>query len=78
MQYNQYITKKRCKIVGIGGNVNIPYGTICDVVDGYILYKNKIVCARRSQNGKIISGDMIKIIQMKKSKGKSLHMNYII
>ena len=26
MQYNQYITKKRYKIVGIGGNVNIPYG----------------------------------------------------
>lgn len=52
MKYNQYITKKRCKINGIGGNVNIPYGTICDVVDGYIMYKNKIVCACRSQNGK--------------------------
>ena len=52
MQYNQYITKKRCKINGIGGDVNIPYGTICNVVDGYIMYKNKIVCACRSQNGK--------------------------
>ena len=39
-------------IVGIGGNVNIPYGTICNVVDGYIMYKNKIVYACRSQNGK--------------------------
>ena len=27
-------------------------GTICNVVDGYIMYKNKIVCACRSQNGK--------------------------
>ena len=52
MVYTQYITKKRCKINGISGNVNIPYGTICDVVDGYILYNHKIVCACRSQNGK--------------------------
>lgn len=32
--------------------MNIPYGTICNVVDGCIMYKNKIVYACISQNGK--------------------------
>ena len=52
MNYRNYITKKRCKIKGIGGDFNIPYGTVCKVVDGFIIYDKRIVCAVRSQNGK--------------------------
>ena len=52
MNYRNYITKKRCKIKGIGGDFNIPYGTVCKVVDGFIIYDKRIICAVRSQNGK--------------------------
>lgn len=50
MKYNQYIVKKRYKGQGIGGYVNIPYGTICDVSEEFIYYNGVKVCAVTSQN----------------------------
>ena len=45
MIYNAYITKRRVRVNGICGTVNIPYGTILPVEGEYILYENKRLCA---------------------------------
>lgn len=50
MKYKQYIVKKRFKGKGIGGHVNIPYGTICDVSEEFIYYNGVPICAVTSQN----------------------------
>lgn len=52
MKYNQYITKKRIKTdTAICGDINLPYGTICDVDGEFICYNGNIICAITSQNG---------------------------
>lgn len=50
MKYNQYIVKKRYKGQAIGGYMNIPYGTICDVSEGFIYCNGVQICAVTSQN----------------------------
>lgn len=50
MEYKSYITRKRAKFEGIGGKVNIPYGTVLTSQDGFIMHQNKRVCGITSQN----------------------------
>lgn len=52
MKYDQYIVKKRLRALAICGTVNIPWGTILPVVDGFIIYKGQHLCAITSQNAK--------------------------
>ena len=50
MEKAQYIVKKRMRVEGIGGRVNLPYGTRLEAVDGLILYNGAAVCATTSRN----------------------------
>lgn len=50
MEYNHYITVRRARIVGICGEVNIPYGTEIEAADGFLLFEGKPLCATDSQN----------------------------
>lgn len=52
MEYGQYIVKKRMRENGITGRVNIPWGTILPVVDGFIQHNGQAVCATTSENAK--------------------------
>lgn len=45
-----YITRKRTKINGIGGAINLPYGTEVDVVNDFLVYHGKCICFVTSQN----------------------------
>ena len=50
MKYAQYIAKKRFKGIAIGGTVNIPFGTVCDVRGDFIFYGDIKICAVSSFN----------------------------
>ncbi len=51
MEHNSYIARKRARFTGIGGiPVNIPYGTVLEAREGFILFKGRPVCAVISQN----------------------------
>lgn len=51
MVYKQYICKKRFKGQAICGQVNIPYGTILENFDNFLVTDNHdIICAITSQN----------------------------
>lgn len=50
MKYNKYIVKKRFKGQAIDGYINLPYGTICEFIDGFIFFNDKRICAITSQN----------------------------
>ena len=52
MEYGQYIAKKRMRVPGICGPVNIPWGTVLAAVDGFLIHEGKAVCAIRSENTK--------------------------
>lgn len=52
MKYDKYITKKRMKTLGICGHVNIPWGTVLDVHDDFILHQGNRLCAVTSANAK--------------------------
>lgn len=45
-----YIAIKRAKFHSLSGNVNIPYGTKIDCVDGILSIEGKPLCADHSQN----------------------------
>ena len=47
--YNSFFCRKRAKFPGIDGPVNIPYGTVLDCQDGFLIHKCKKVCAAESQ-----------------------------
>lgn len=47
---NKLITKKRMQITGITGQVNIPYGTEVEAVNGLIFHRGKAICAVTSRN----------------------------
>lgn len=53
MEHKTYITNRRTKIQGIGGYVNIPYGTEVGVDSGYIHYQGVLICAVTSENAHI-------------------------
>lgn len=50
MEKAQYIVKKRMRVEGIGGRVNLPYGTRLEAVDGLIIHQGAAVCAVTSRN----------------------------
>ena len=50
VNHKRYITRKRARIEGICGKVNIPYGTALETEDGYLLYEGSRLCAVTSQN----------------------------
>lgn len=50
MVNQHYITRKRTKLDGIDGAVNIPYGTSVEVVDECLVYQGKRICFVTSQN----------------------------
>ncbi len=52
MIYTKYITKKRMRLNAICGAVNLPWGTILPVVDGFIVRGSDRICAAKSQNAK--------------------------
>ncbi|MEG1578158.1 MAG: hypothetical protein RR336_05270, partial [Oscillospiraceae bacterium] len=52
MIYTRYITKKRMRLNAICGAVNLPWGTILPVVDGFIVRGADRICAEKSQNAK--------------------------
>lgn len=45
-----YITIRRFHAAAICGNVNLPYGTACECVNGIITYEGNQLCYNRSQN----------------------------
>ena len=50
MKYTQYIVKKRYKQNAIDGYVNLPYGTLCDVIGEFIYWNAQKICAITSQS----------------------------
>ena len=50
VNHKRYITRKRARIEGIYGKVNIPYGTALETKDGYLLYEGSRLCVVTSQN----------------------------
>lgn len=45
-----YIAIKRARFLSLSGDVNIPYGTKIDCVDGILSIEGKPLCADHSQN----------------------------
>ena len=43
MEKIPYIVKKRMRLEGIGGRVNLPYGTRLEAVDGVIIHKGAAI-----------------------------------
>lgn len=52
MKYGQYIVKKRMRIEGINGRVNIPWGTVLPVSGDFIMHQGRALCATGSENRK--------------------------
>lgn len=48
--YNRYIARRRVRIKGICGEINIPYGTVVNAEDGFLLWKGHRLCSISSQN----------------------------
>lgn len=50
MEYKTYITNRRAKIQGIGGYVNLPYGTEVSVDGRFLYYQGMPICSVTSNN----------------------------
>lgn len=50
MEYSCYVARKRCRIDGINGTVNIPWGTVLEARDGFLWWQGKPLCGLNSQN----------------------------
>lgn len=46
----RYVTRRRARFNGISGQVNIPYGTVLEAQDGFLMWQGKRLCAATSQN----------------------------
>lgn len=46
----QYIVHKRFKGLCISGQVNIPYGTVCEEKDGTIYHNDRPICYKGSED----------------------------
>lgn len=46
----KYITHRRFKDIAICGDVNLPAMTICDEINGIIIYDDKPLCSITSEN----------------------------
>lgn len=51
MEYRHYMVRRRCKINGIDGPVNLAYGTLVTAKEGMIMYGGGRVCLAGSENG---------------------------
>lgn len=51
MPYKHYMVRKRCRVEGIDGPVNLRYGTLVNCENGIIMYEGKRVCLAQSENG---------------------------
>ena len=51
MEHKTYITNRRAKIQGIGGYVNLPYGTEVSVEGRFLYYQGKSICSVTSNDG---------------------------
>lgn len=50
MEHQRYLTRRRARFEGIGGKVNLPYGTVLYQQGGFIFHGKQRVCAVGSQN----------------------------
>lgn len=50
MEYSSYIVKRRARFNAICGQVNIPYGTKVEAVDGFLVLNGDRLCGTFSQN----------------------------
>ena len=50
MEVSRYIARRRARFNGISGQVNIPYGAVLEVQDGFLWWKGEQLCAVTSQN----------------------------
>lgn len=48
--FNRYVCHRRAKFDGIGGKVNIPYGTVLTNQGGILMHKGTAVCMDTSQH----------------------------
>lgn len=51
VNHRRYVARRRARIVGCNGQkVNIPYGSILEAQDGFLLWKGEPLCVDTSQN----------------------------
>ncbi len=51
MEYSQYVARRRARFKGCEGQqVNIPYGTVLEAQDGFLLWEGKRLCVDTSNN----------------------------
>lgn len=50
MEHRSYIARRRAKFTGLCGQVNIPYGTVLEVQDGFLMWKGKQLCSVTALN----------------------------
>lgn len=51
MKYRKYIARRRARFKGCNGQqVNIPYGSVLETQDGFLLWNGEAVCVDTSQN----------------------------
>lgn len=50
MEHKRYIARRRARFDGISGKVNIPYGTVLQQQDGFLMYQFQRICTIGSQN----------------------------
>ena len=50
MDHKRYIARRRARFDGISGQVNIPYGAVLEVQDGFLYWKGERLCATTCQN----------------------------
>ena len=63
MEKIPYIVKKRMRLEGIRGRVNLPYGTEVEAVDGMIIHKGAAVCAVIDRMNVIIQAQAMELAQ---------------
>ena len=79
MAYKRYIVRRRARFQGLGGPVNLPYGTALECREGFLFWKSKKLCAATSQRVKDyfvqddgglgkIRGDLVNLILARKGK----------
>lgn len=51
MEYSRYVARRRARFKGCEGQqVNIPYGTVLEAQDGFLLWEGKRLCVDTSNN----------------------------
>ena len=48
--YSRYIAHRRARFDSISGQVNIPYGAVLEVRDGFLYWQGKQLCTTTCQN----------------------------